>query len=100
MRPNPSLCEVIDEMYDDIVSILQSATSLFIPVHNKDFNKFWWNEELKLLKEASIESNQMWKAAGKPRQGPIFIKRQSCRMQYRRCLRENQKLRSHAGITK
>ena len=25
-------------------------------MHNKDFHKFWWNEELKLLKEASIES--------------------------------------------
>jgi len=34
----------------------------------------------------------MWKAAGKPRQRPIFFKRQSCRMQYRRCLLEKQKL--------
>ena len=34
----------------------------------------------------------MWKAAGKPRQGPIFTKHQSCRLQYRKCLREKQKL--------
>jgi len=30
------------------------------------------DEELSLLKEASAESNQIWKAAGKPRPGPVF----------------------------
>jgi len=42
------------------------------------------------LKEASIESNLIWKAAGKPKHGPIFSKRQSCRLQYRKRIRENQ----------
>ena len=41
-----------------------------------------------LLKEASIESNLMWKVAGK--HGPIFSKRQWCRLQYRKRIRENQ----------
>jgi len=35
---NPSLRDVIDAIYDDIVSVLQSATSLFVQVHNKDFH--------------------------------------------------------------
>jgi len=43
-----------------------------------------------LLKEASIESNLIWKAAGKPKHGPIFSKRQSCRFQYRKRIKENQ----------
>jgi len=65
---------------------------IYIAHRRKNFHKFWWNEELRSLKEASVELNQMWKAASKPRQGPIFAKRQSCRMQYRKCLREKQKL--------
>ena len=52
---------------------------IYIAHRRKNFHKFWWNEELRSLKEASVESNQMWKAAGKPRQGPIFTKHQSCR---------------------
>ena len=57
----------------------------------KNTYKFWWNEELKTLKEAAINSNKIWKAAGKPRQGPIFNKRQVCRVQYRKRIREGQK---------
>jgi len=36
-----------------------------------------------LLKEASISSNRIWKAADKPKQGPISNKRQSCRLKYK-----------------
>ena len=45
-----------------------------------------------ILKAASIESNHAWKAAGKPRHGPIFDKRQASRLQYRKKIRENQSL--------
>jgi len=55
-------------------------------------DKFWWNEELQLLKEASVELNRLWIQAGKPRDGPLFRKRQTCRMQYRKCLTDNQNL--------
>ena len=33
--------------------------------------KFWWSEELSCLKENAIQSNEIWKAAGRPRTGPI-----------------------------
>ena len=56
----------------------------------KNFYKFWWNEELSALKEAAVSSNQLWKAAGKPRQGPIFDKRQLCKARYRKNLRDAQ----------
>ena len=45
---------------------------LFLPKCRKGFFKFWWDEELNLLKEASAESHRIWKAADKPRQGPFF----------------------------
>jgi len=49
--------------------------------------KFWWDEELNALKDASMKSNKLRKEAGKPRQGPIFNKRQLCRAQYRKAVR-------------
>ena len=78
----------VNEVYCDLVNVLCNATNLFVPERKKNFYKFWWSEELSLLKEESIESNKIWKAAGKPRSGPIFAHRQKCRLQYRRQLRE------------
>jgi hypothetical protein len=45
---------------------------------------------MNLLEEASIESNLIWKTAGKPKHGPIIGKRPLCRLQYRKRIREHQ----------
>jgi hypothetical protein len=82
---------LIDSLYADIVYVLTYATNVYVPRHNKSFYKFWWDEELDLLKDESIESNKLWKAAGKPRHGPIFDKRQSCRLRYRNRIKESEK---------
>ena len=86
------LSEKIDLLYSEIVSVLNNGSSLYVPSCRKGFWKFWWDEELDRLKEASIDSNRVWKSAGKPRQGSIFVKRQQCRAQYRKRLRDGQKL--------
>jgi hypothetical protein len=82
----------IDDIYNSIVAVLTSGANLYVPRHQKIFYKFWWDQELDLLKSASIDSNRLWKAAGKPRHGPIFDKRQNCRAQYRRKIRESQRI--------
>ena len=84
-------CNLIDTVYDEIVAILQSAAETCVPQRRKYFYKFWWDEELECLKQDSIESNQLWKAAGKPRFGSVFDRRQSCRLLYRKRLREEQR---------
>jgi len=76
----------MDSIYNEIVLVLQSGATMYIPECRKNFLKFWWNEELNLLKQSSIETNAIWKAAGKPRHGPIFDKRQSSRLLYRKRL--------------
>lgn len=81
----------IDACYNDVVTVLTTGAQTFVPQHRKNFYKFWWDEELNLLKEESINSDKLWKAAGKPRQGPIFDRRQLCRLQYRRRLREGER---------
>jgi hypothetical protein len=57
----------------------------------RGFYKFWWDQTLQQLKLESIESDKIWKAAGRPRHGPIFDKRQNCRLSYRRYYRESEK---------
>jgi hypothetical protein len=78
----------VDDIYNQVVTALNEGSKMFVPEHLKNFYKFWWNESLDLLKQASITSNRVWKAAGKPRTGPLFEERQSCR-------RENSARRKH-----
>jgi len=54
------------------------------------------SEELSILKQNAIDTNKVWKAAGKPRYGPIFDKQQSCRRIYRKRLREEQNSKTYS----
>jgi len=63
------------------------CASAVVPRTRKGFYKFWWDEELSLLKEAAVHANNIWRATGKPKQGQIFINRQQTRLQYRRKIR-------------
>jgi hypothetical protein len=91
-KPNDEIKNYIDATYQEIVNVLTSGANLYVPRHRRNFYKFWWDQELDLLKSASIDSNRLWKAAGKPRNGPIFDKRQTCRANYRRKIRESQQM--------
>jgi len=45
-------------LYERIVYILTNAERQFVPKRSKNFYKFWWTEELNVLKKAAIESKQ------------------------------------------
>ena len=81
----------VDSVYDDIVYVLANAAASSVPCSKKNYYKFWWNKDLKSVKAASVESNNLWKAAGKPRQGAIFDKRQKCRLRYRQQIKDSEK---------
>ena len=78
-------CQIfIDETYRSITEILTEGSKLYIPKHSKNFYKFWWDRDLDVLKQASIETNNAWKAAGKPRYGDTYQKRNKARNEYRK----------------
>ena len=81
----------VDRIYNDVVSVLNNAAHICVPQSHKNFYKFWWGEELKIAKAQSVESNNIWKAVGKPRHGPVFEKRNKYRLAYRQLIREEQK---------
>ena len=81
----------VDRIYNDVLSVLNNAAHIYVPQSHKNFYKFWWGEELKIAKAQSVESNNIWKAVGKPRQAPVFEKRNKYRLAYRQSIREEQK---------
>ena len=84
--------DVVCHIYSRIVCVLLEAEARFVPQRSKGFFKFWWDEELDVLKQASIDTNNAWKLAGKPRSGPIFDKRQKARALYRKSIRDHEAL--------
>lgn len=82
----------VDSAIDEIVDTLWTCSRSCIPSVRKNLLKFWWNEGLSELKNASVVSNNLWKSAGKPRSGDIYLRRQQARLNYRRKLREAKRL--------
>ena len=76
--------------------MLNNAAEAYVPEHRKNFFKFWWDEELRLLKAASVDANKLWKAAGKPRHGSVYNARQSSRKRYRARLRDKQAMETQS----
>jgi len=53
-----------------------------IPKVNCDFCKFWWDEELTVLKQASLDSFKLWTAIGKPKSGNEFLAMKRAKVAY------------------
>ena len=60
-----NLSAFIDSAYSEIVSVLNSGARLYVPSCRKNLFKFWWNEELTMLKQEAVDSSKLWKAVGK-----------------------------------
>ena len=67
-----SVTDYIDHIYNDVVNALNSSANLFVPKHGKNFYKFWWSQELDVLKANAVASCKLWKNSGCPRNGAIF----------------------------
>ena len=63
--------DFINKTNNDVVNVVCSCANNFIPARKQSFYKFWWSQELDILKENCINSDKLWKAAGKPRAGGI-----------------------------
>ena len=81
---------IIDVLYGRIVDVLNLCANATIPCCRQDFFKFWWNQELDCLKQESIDSHRLWKAAGQPRSGSIYDRRNKARRAYRLAIRRNE----------
>jgi len=85
-----SLVNGVDQIYNNVVDILREGANKFIPKHNKSFYKFWWSQELDVLKDQAISSCRAWKDVGKPKHGPIHLKYKQDKLLYKKCIRDEQ----------
>jgi hypothetical protein len=84
------VCKGVDQIYHCILDALRECANPSVPKHTKQIHKFWLSQELDALKESAIASSMAWKAAAKPRQGPICIQYKQDKLLYKKCLREEQ----------
>ena len=73
----------VNNIYDGIVKVLDDCAKQTVPMHRKQFYKFLWNQELECLIQESIDAQTMWKHAGKPRAGQIFVRYRTTKMTYK-----------------
>ena len=86
-----SAISFINVMYNELVDILCTSAEQTVPIKSKDFYKFWWSEELNVLKDNSIRDHCIWKEAGRPRSGPIFKAYRTSKLLYKKRIRDSER---------
>ena len=81
----------LNYIYDRLVDMLRYAAEVSVPICKKKFFKFWWDHSLDELKQKSITSCDLWKAAGRPRSGQLFSNYRRDKGAYRQAIRSRQK---------
>jgi hypothetical protein len=89
-RVKTDLIDCINRNYESLVNILSESASATIPVVKKNFFKFWWGEELKILKSTAVNSHNEWLTAGKPRSGIIYDIRTRDKYKYKMAIKNQQ----------
>ena len=74
---------------------MREASLVSIPRKKHGRFKYWWDEELTLLKQQAIRSFQLWSSVGKPRQGVLFDSMMRDKATYKSAIRNKEK--THAN---
>jgi hypothetical protein len=77
-------------MYKRVVAALNAAATLYVPIRKTSFFKYWWDQELDLLKKDSIDSHKQWIEAKRPLNGSIYDKKRKSKAAYKLCIKKNQ----------
>jgi Reverse transcriptase (RNA-dependent DNA polymerase) len=88
--PRSDATVLIENVYCRIVKVLSRAAMTTVPNKYKNYYKFWWDQELSLLKEKSINDHKLWIAAGRPRCGPIACNARISKLAYKKRIKEQQ----------
>ena len=84
------LCSV-DTFYTDIVTALQISSDRTVPKQKSDFYKYWWEQELDLLKQESIKNHRVWTALGRPCYGNRFEEMRRSKLRYKQAIRKKKR---------
>lgn len=88
----PSFELEIEEAYSKLVNALLMASSDTIPVKSNKGKKYWWDQELSVLKRLSIVAHDNWISAGRPRRGVLFEIKLKAKLNFKSCIKNKKKL--------
>jgi len=78
----------INDYYDAIVNVLHKAMVSCVPRCKENYFRFFWNDELRDLKQASVEAYQLWRQCDKPKDGIVNKIRLEAKYKYKIALRQ------------
>lgn len=81
----------IDKVYEDLKLALITSAEQSVPLDKCCFRKFWWSQEMAILKDNNIIAHNEWLLAGKPKSGLLFDSKSRCKAAYRLGIRNNKK---------
>ena len=81
----------MDTFYTHIVTALQISSDRTVPKQKSDFYKYWWEQELDLLKQESIKNHRVWTALGRPCYGNRFEEMRRSKLRYKQAIRKKKK---------
>ena len=80
---------LIRDLYHDVVFSLKSASDICIPAVTSNFFKYWWDEEMNILKQNSCSTHSSWINAGRPGAGPIYEAKRLAKLAYKNRIRDH-----------
>jgi len=86
----------VNQYYRDIVLALHECSCSCIPRKKHGFYKYWWDEELTLLKESAIQSYNIWSAVGKPRFGVEFDNMKRDKLRYKLAIKQKERCNANS----
>ena len=77
----------LEFFHSSIMHSMKSADQ-FLPRVKPGIEKSWWSHELDEAKQRCLEAHNLWKDAGSPRHGSLFLEKQSAKLLYKKLLRK------------
>ena len=85
---------LLEKYYNDVLNAIHVA-DLVLPRKTHGVAKHFWSEELSALKRKSVDAFALWKSAGCPKSGHLFLEKNHAHLQYKRALRKSKKDCAH-----
>src|SRR5207244_7196051 len=81
----------IDNLLSSITQALLSSADVCILRSSGSFYNYWWDDELKDLKQKSIDAHQVWASHGKPAHGFVWNLKNNAKLNYKLAIRLKEK---------
>ena len=78
----------VDVVYTDLINVLKSAERRTIPALQVNALKFWWDQELDVLKQEAFQADKDWKSVNCPKAGQAFDKFKDAKYKFKLAIRQ------------